>query len=373
MKKVCILQNGLARGGTDTFVRNLSKGLDKSKYQVTIVNPAKSPGSVIGEEELIANGIAIYHTTPLVGIKNKIKHLWQLYRFFKKERLDVFQTNIDLFNGPNLFVAKLAGVPIRCCHSHNTMQNKELNSGRTFSIRTYQKVMRWLCWKFSNRRCGCSANAMEFLYKNKKWQNSSYPQIINNGIDVKKFSHKIDVKKKKDELNLIDDRRIIVTIGHLIDQKNPLFIAQLFSDFCKQNKDTDLIWVGKGVLKEQVMEILRKGGCENRVLFLENRNDIDEILQCADMFILPSNFEGLGIVAIESQAAGLPTLLSDKVPSEADCGAVKYLPIDHGTEIWIRAINDVLEGKLSLKVDERKLREFSIENMVNQMSQVFES
>lgn len=373
MKKVCILQNGLARGGTDTFVRNLSRGLDKSKYQVTIVNPSNSLGSVIGEDDLIAEGIQIYHTTPLRGFRNKIKHLCQLYKFLKKEKFDVFQTNIDLFNGPNLLVARLAGVPLRSCHSHNTMQNKELKEGSKLSIRSYQSVMRWLCWSFSNRRCGCSKDAMEFLYKDKKWWNSAYPQVINNGIDLKKFSKKINVEKKMNELNLNPNKKFIITIGHLINQKNPLFIAQLFSDFCKQNEDTDLIWVGNGSLKNHVIEVLRNGGCEDRVHFLENRRDVDEILKCCDIFILPSNFEGLGIVAIEAQATGLPTLLSDKVPSEADCGAVKYLPINQGTGIWIDTIDDILSGKLSLKIDEKKLNEFSIENMVKQMSLVFES
>lgn len=373
MKKVCILQNGLLRGGTDTFVRNLSRGLDKSKYQITIVNPLNASESVIGEDELIADGISIYHTTPLNSLKNKIMHLRQLYKFLKKEKFDVFQTNIDLFNGPNLLVAKLAGVPVRCCHSHNTLQNKELRLGRTFSVRSYQALMRWLCWNFSNRRCGCSRDAMDFLYKDRKWEDSAYPQIINNGIDLKKFSKKIDVENKKKELNLNPNKKHIVTIGHLIDQKNPLFIAQLFSDLCKKNNDTDLVWIGKGPLKEQVLEILRKGKCVERVHFLENRNDVDEILKCCDIFILPSNFEGLGIVAIEAQAAGLPSLVSDKVPAETDCGAVKYLTINQGTEIWIETIDDIISSKLSLKIDEKKLNEFSIENMVKQMSEVFVS
>lgn len=373
MKKVCILQNGLAFGGTDTFVRNLSRGLDKAKYQVTIVNPANATGSVVGEDELIADGISIYHTTPLNSFKNKIKHLYQLYKFLKMEKFDVFQTNIDLFNGPNLLVARLAGVPIRCCHSHNTLQNKTLRRGFSLSIRVYQTLMRWLCWNFSNRRCGCSEDAMDFLFKNKNWRNTSYPQIINNGIDIKRFSTVIDVRKKKEELGIGFDRKIIITIGHLIDQKNPLFIAQLFSDFCKQNNNTDLIWVGKGMLKEPVFEILRSSGSNERVHFLEDRNDIDEMLQCSDVFILPSNFEGLGIVAVEAQAAGLPTLVSDKVPKETDCGGVKYLPIDQGTEIWIKTLRDILSGGLYMKINEDKLNEYSIENMAKQMSKVFES
>ena len=72
--KVCILQNGLARGGTDTFVVNLCKGLDKDKYDLTVVNPCNRPESLIREPEVIAAGAKIIHTHPLSGVKGKLKH-----------------------------------------------------------------------------------------------------------------------------------------------------------------------------------------------------------------------------------------------------------------------------------------------------------
>ena len=371
-KKLCILQNGLARGGTDTFVVNLCRGLDKKKFDITVVNPSDKPGSVVREPEVIAAGAKIIHTTRLSGIKGQINHLRQLYKILKTGEYDIFQTNIDLFNGPNLLVAKLAGVPIRCCHSHNGMQNKETIKGKTLPVRLYQSAMKWMCKKYSNRRCGCSEIAMDFLYPNIDWRKSKYPTIINNGIDLDFYRKKIDRTEKLSELNLPTDKKYLLTIGHLIEQKNPTFIAEIFSALAKKRNDVDLIWVGNGKLKGEVLKILEKGGVMNRVHFLENRTDINEIMQCSDIFLLPSIFEGLPLVSVEAQASNLPSLFSDTITKEMDCGLGLFIPINKGVSPWVTAIMGLLEGNIKLSIDNERLEKFSIQYMAEQMTQVFE-
>ena len=217
-KRICILQNGLSRGGTDTFVVNLCRGLDKCKYDIVVVNPNAKTN--IREADIIDAGATLIHTTPLQGI-GKIKHLLQLYKILKEGKFDIFQTNVDLFNGPNLMIAWLAGVPIRCCHSHNTMQQKALVEGQTYSIRLYQKAMRWLCWKFSNRRSGCSKDAMNFLFLDRDWYNAQYPTVVNNGIDLNIYKNNSSSNKLKEELGLKAQYHI-ATVGRIIPQKNPL-------------------------------------------------------------------------------------------------------------------------------------------------------
>lgn len=372
MKKVCILQNGIVYGGTDTFVINLCKRIDKKKFDVTVVNPNYNKSSCVREPELSVTGVRIVHTTPLKSLKGKIRHLFQLYKLLKKGQFDIFQTNIDLFNGPNLFVAWLAGVPLRCCHSHNALQSKQLIEGETMSVRMYQWLMRALCWNFSNRRCGCSTPAMEFLYNPHNWRDSSYPQIINNGIELKEFDEKINVTEKKAELGL-SAKYNILTIGHFISQKNPEFIAGIISSLSKRRIDCDLIWIGSGPLKTKVESILNQENCRDRVHFFEKRSDVRDFMKCADVFILPSNFEGLPIVSIESQAAGLPSLLSANITEEANCGSALFIPIDKGPEVWTDCICDILDHKISLRSNKMLLEKFSVENMVNQMTKVFES
>ena len=100
MKKVCILQNSLNYGGTDTFVINLCEGLVKDGYSVTVV--LSMDKDVIGARlhDLQATGAQLVWTCSLNNTKAKIRHLSLLYKELKKTKYDVFQTNIDLFDGP---------------------------------------------------------------------------------------------------------------------------------------------------------------------------------------------------------------------------------------------------------------------------------
>ena len=371
-RKVCILQNGLARGGTDTFVVNLCTSIDKEKYEITVVNPSVKEGSRVREVDVLATGTTILHTHDLGNLKGKFIHLKRLYSILKKVKFDVFQTNIDLFNGPNLLVAWLAGVPVRCCHSHNAMQQKALVEGTTFSIRIYQRMMRWMCWHFSNRRCGCSIEAMEFLYKGYGWQQKEYPSVISNGIDLKEYGREINTTEKKKELGLTAKYNL-VTVGRLIPQKNPLFLAEMFSMLCKSRKDCDLVWVGIGPLEEKCHQIFQENSISDRVHFLGSRNDVADILKCCDLFCLPSAFEGLGIVIIEAQAVGLSCIVSDVVPRAADCGKCYFVPLSDNYDVWVKNMSDMIDGKIRLSIDKERLQNYSISHMAKQMEKVFES
>jgi len=375
MKKVCILQNGLAKGGTDTFVIELCKHLDKTKYDITVVNSSDKQCEINREKELNASGVKIIRTYPLDGFKSKFLHLQCLYKILKSGNFDIFQTNIDLFNGPNLFIAWLAGVPTRICHSHNSNQNKAISGNISLVNKLYQRTMRWLCWTFSNKHCGCSDLANEFLYKGHKWENSTYPTIIYNPVDLEKFRGRIDVVLKKKELGLSNSKKYLLTVGRFINQKNPLLIVEILKELFGIRHDIDIIWLGEGGdLEKTVKEKISEHHIADRIHFLGARNDVNEIMHCVDLFILPSNFEGLGIVLIEAQATGKPCIASNTIPKISSCGGVEFLPIDKmSISLWVKTIIDIVDGKRILKIERTELEKFSAINTARQMETVFES
>lgn len=321
MKKICVLQNGLTYGGTDTFVLNLINNIDHDRYSITLL--LSGDKSNIKRENEVSKYVKIKCTCSLDGFLNKIKHFVKLYKILKKEKYDAFQSNIDLFNGLNMFVAWLAGVPIRECHSHNSQHDKELTCGRSVAVRIYQKVMRWMCWNFSNRRCGCSAIAMDFLFEN-KWRNDKNSRIVHNGIDFSQYCKSLNTMKKKEELGLKKHYNIC-TVGRISYQKNPLFIVDVMDELFKIRDDCDFVWVGTGEMKNEVNKKINKYGISDRIHFLENRNDVSEILRSMEIFFLPSYFEGLAIVLIEAQAAGLPCVTSTTTTQESNCGSLLYV------------------------------------------------
>lgn len=371
--KVCILQNGLALGGTDTFVVNLCKRLDHNKYVIDVVNPSTKEGSMVREPELLSSGVTILRTHPLSGLLGRLRHLIALYKILRRGHYDVFQTNVDLFNGPNLLVAWLARIPVRCCHSHNSMQQRALVKGMTLPIRIYQSVMKWMCWHFANRHCGCSEMAMDFLYAGHDWNALPNCYVINNGIDLAKFRMGVDVTRKKKELGLSPGKHVIVTVGRIIPQKNPLFLAEVFCKIAEIRHDCELLWVGVGSLQEQCQELFHKHGITDLVYFLGSRSDVNEILPCCDVFLLPSAFEGLAIVLLEAQASGLMCLVSTTTTPNANCGLCKYKPLEDGAASWAQAISDMIDHKVDMKIDEERLNKFSIEYMARQMQEVFDN
>jgi glycosyltransferase involved in cell wall biosynthesis len=301
-------------------------------------------------------------------IKGKIRHLWMLYKFLKKRKFDTFHTNVDLFNGPQLLIAQLVGIKNRVCHSHNSNQVAGFES-QSKIIKLYQQVMKYLCKVSSTRRCGCSQEAMDFLFPF-KWKDNSYPQIVYNGIELAKFQKIIDVVAKRQSVGLVASKHIIV-VGHIGFQKNPLMTVEIFREVCKCRSDIDLIWIGKGEMQEVVVEKLKKYNIVNRVHFLGQRVDVNEILQCADLFLFPSLFEGLGIAIVEAQAAGLPCIASDQVPALANCGKVETLSLSVPPDVWAKEVIRIIDHPNDLKIDDALLSNFTMANMANQMQLIY--
>ena len=371
MSRICILQNSLTYGGTDTFVINMCKGLVMDGHDVTVILSMDEENAGPRLKELQDTGVSVEWTCSFTkGVLAKLNHLGLLFMKLKKHQFDVFQTNIDLFNGPQMLVAWLAGVPVRECHSHNSQQGRELRDGRTLKVRLYQSVMRWLCWTFSNRRGGCSEIAMDFLFGD-KWKNDPHSKVVHNGIDFSAFRYPFDAEKKKKELKLTKKYNIC-TVGRIDYQKNPLFIVDVMSELFKLRDDCDFIWVGVGEWETKVCKKIDEYQIADRMRMLGSRKDVPEILRSSDIFFLPSRFEGLGIVLIEAQAAGLPCVAASTVPNEADCGTILYVPREQSASYWAQQLSDILDGKVQLHIDAERLDGYSIDHMVKEMEGLFE-
>ena len=97
--------------------------------------------------------------------------------------------------------------------------------------------------------------------------------------------------------------------------------------------------VGQGSEKEKVYNKACDYKLNDDIMFLGVRNDISEIMQASDIFVFPSFYEGLGIVTIEAQAVGLPTICSENIPEEAKItNLVKIINLRDEKDKWIDEI-----------------------------------
>ena len=364
-KRVCILSHGLESGGIGTFVANVIQGLDLNKYEATLILALDQEGSYqFRENEVLARGVQILRTNDLDGIKKKALHFIRLYHILKENKFEVIHANMDMLNGLNLFVAFLARVPVRICHSHTIGSTYETQIGkRSRIICIYRWLMRKMCWRFSTHRCGCSKAAMDYLY-GEKWKDDPYSKIIYNGIDLGAFKRTETDRKSKDFYQ-------IVTVGRITEVKNPFFTVKVLKALSVLSKDFKSIWVGTGHLADSVTAWIQNEGLRKSVSMMGARHDVPQILRNCDLFLLPSLFEGLGIVLVEAQAAGLPCIASDKVPEDVNCGLVEFFPLEKSPKYWAQEISNYMDGKKTMKIDSKRLSRFDLNNMILQLEQIY--
>lgn len=166
--------------------------------------------------------------------------------------------------------------------------------------------------------------------------------VINDAFKVNKFKYSVDTRVKiRNEMHWTN-KYVIGHVGRFTSQKNHELIIKCFNEVSKIYKNSILILVGKGKDELKIKRLVQKSGLENRVFFLGIRNDVDRLLQGMDLFIFPSKFEGLGVAAVEAQISGVPCIISDRLPEEANISDCKMLNInkpDEWTKEMIKAKN----------------------------------
>ena len=164
--------------------------------------------------------------------------------------------------------------------------------------------------------------------------------VIRNGIDLNRFSHVTKSKKEiKKELGISENTYVIGQVGRFAYQKNPEFTVDGFFDLLKKKEDSCLLLIGRGKGEEDLRRKIASLELEDKVKMLISREDIPDLLHAMDVFILPSRFEGLGIVLIEAQAAGLPCVVLNNIPREAfQSERITCLSLEDPKEKWVDAL-----------------------------------
>ena len=234
-----------------------------------------------------------------------------------------------------LGMARVAGVPVRIIHCHNA------RSGDT----ALKKIRNDLLFKLlpfcANVRCACSETAAQFLFGTQS-DRVKYPyHLVRNALSPEQYRFRREVREEtRKNLGITEGCFVVGHIGRMCPQKNHAFLLKIFAAFYARHRNARLMLVGNGELQEslraQALELIP----EEAVLWLGVRNDVPALLQAMDVFVLPSLYEGLPLVALEAQASGLPCLLSENITKETDIvsGLVHHVSLRKTPAEWASLI-----------------------------------
>ncbi|MCP4681810.1 MAG: glycosyltransferase family 4 protein [Desulfobacterales bacterium] len=134
---------------------------------------------------------------------------------------------------------------------------------------------------------------------------------IHSGVEIDKYmAARVNIDEMKRSLGLDPQELIIGTVGWLLPVKGPMYLLKAMGLIWRSHPDTRLVFVGKGDLEEELRGEVFRMGASDKVKFLGWRDDIPEIMQLIDIFVLPSMNEGMGRVLVEAMAAGKPIVAS---------------------------------------------------------------
>lgn len=331
-----VLQIGMTRnwGGLETYLMQQFRNLDPHKVQYDFVN-ITGEHDIVFQEEILSKGSRIYkvcsrHINPL-------KHYYQWIRLLgkigKEYQAIVLNTNSLGYVFP-VWAARFFGIPKRIIHSHNGGFENRVGLIKGLLI----KVNKFLLAQSATDYWACSKRAGEWMFGH-----GQEFVVIPNAIKVSDFAYSSDVREaKRAELGL-DTQLAVGHVGRFTNQKNHQFLIEIFAELCKLHGDAKLLLAGNAVEDMSYLENAKMQakelGLEDKVIFLGMRSDVKELMQAMDCFVLPSKFEGLPLVGIEAQAAGLPCFFADTITREIGIsGSAHFLSLEDGAKTWAKNI-----------------------------------
>ena len=251
---------------------------------------------------------------------------------------DVVHSHVHHYSGYILRLAHQAGVPIRIAHSHNDTSWCQAQAG--LWRRMYLRLMKQWIARYATVGLAASRRAAVALF-GPNWNTDPRWRILLYGIDLTPFQNCVDPIAVRAELDIPPDAFVIGHVGRFFEQKNHVFLVDIAAEVARREPKMFLLLVGGGSLWSAIEQKVNQAGLADRVVFAGVRPDVPRLMVGAmDVFLFPSLSEGLGIVLIEAQSAGLPCIVSDAVPKEADVvkPLIRRISLSQPASAWAEAI-----------------------------------
>ncbi len=300
MIRVLQVVTKMDRGGMETMLMNYYREIDRNKVQFDFLTHRDYDGDY--GEEIKKLGGRIYHMPYLNPFSFTYRNALDVF-FREHKEYKVVHVHQDYLEALILKILKKNGVPVRIAHSHNTSLDKNIK----YPIKMFY---RQFIPKYATDLMACGQAAGEWMFRGSPFK------ILNNAIDAHKYIYNEEARDNiRREFGIDTDELVVGHVGRFFPQKNHEFLIDIFAELVKK-RNAKLILVGDGYLRQNIEKKVADMGLKDAVVFTGLRSDVYDILSAMDVFVIPSLYEGLSLVTVESQASGLPTLISNTISEE---------------------------------------------------------
>lgn len=362
----------LNRGGTEAWLLHVLKHIDRSRFQIDFLVFSDAAGELDNQVRAQGSNIIVCPNPgnpALFGIN--FRHVIR-----EHGRYDIVHSHVGHFSGYVIFLSRMFGIPSRIAHSHNSsaLHGKQEPFPRGMYLRAMRQVLSL------NLTLGLAASkqAAESLY-GPHWRTDRRFRVLHCGIDLDGFAAVRSGHYLRADLGIAPDAKVVGHVGRFQPVKNHEFLVEVASELVRRNSTFHFLFVGDGPTRPKIQQLVQSRGLSAHVTFAGSRQDVPLLLTgLIDVFVMPSVSEGLGLSLVEAQAAGLPCVVSEAIPHEADVvpGLVSRLPI-HSVSAWSEQIASEVK-RVEIPPPEESLRivqksSFNILRSAEALSAVYES
>lgn len=325
--RVLQVLTSLDRGGMETMTMNFYRHIDRNRVQFDFLLHRSKEGDY--EEEARSLGARVFR----VPRQNPLNlGYWRaLNNFFSENHYKVVHIQLDCMSAMPLAVAKRHGVPVRIAHSHNSRQDRDI-----------KYPMKMICKRFIRREAtdllACGIQAGQWMFGTNDFT------VVRNAIDVDDYAFdEVRRERARSNLSVPEGSLVIGHVGRFMPQKNHTFLLDVFAEVLRLRPDAVLLLAGDGELRAKREQQAADLGISDSVKFLGVRSDVPDLMQAMDVFLMPSLYEGLPLVLVEAQAAGLPCVISDSIPMDCDLSESSITRLSLGASViqWAATVIEV--------------------------------
>lgn len=328
--RVLVVTTNMNRGGLETFTMNVYRALDRSRVQLDFL--LHRPTRSAYDDEIEALGGRIYRIrrqNPL-----DLRYWAVLDEFFAGHPYKAVWVQLDCMSAEPLAAAAKHGAAVRVAHSHSSRQDKDLKYPLKILCKPFIK-------RYATDLFACGEEAGRWMFGTDDFK------VVRNCIDVNAYAFDPIVRLEvRQELGIAEGTLVVGHVGRFDAVKNHAFLLDTFAELLKRQPGAVLLLAGDGPLRPEMEMKAEELGIAESVMFLGIRSDVPRLMQAMDCFVMPSLYEGLPMVLVEAQAAGLPCLISDVIPYDCDIedGSVEREGLDAGVEEWAVRIGKAALG-----------------------------